>query len=105
MTKQANAPLNRVYPSWSYGNPKRPSKLRHHGKQCIGTGGFGKGYIERHKHGNTPRGTYVEQGMMRPAVLGCPIISITPRLVDKIKNGVRYNYYQPKIAVETEVGY
>lgn len=107
MTKQANAPLNRVYPSWNYCNPKKaPAKLRHFGKQCVGTGGFGKGYIERHMQGRTPRGTYVEQGMMRPAVLGCPVVKVHPRIIDKLDpmDGKRHNYYKPLIDVETRVG-
>lgn len=98
MTKQASAPANRVYPVW--GKQGQPHKLKHITKVLVGTGGFGKGYIENSHQGQVPRGTYVEQGMMRPATLGSPIIRVTPKMLDKYVGGTRLSWFAPKITVE-----
>ena len=78
MTKQAAAPIQRLYPYWPRDDGKAPPSLRHKTKLLVGTGGYGKGYIEHSKQGLTPRGTYVEIGMMRPASLGSPRIWVKP---------------------------
>jgi hypothetical protein len=98
MTKQATAPTNRVYPQWS--NDPMFHKLRHITKILVGTGGFGKGYILRNMQGQVPRGTYVEQGMMRPAVLGCPVVKIVPKMMSKTVNGREIAWFQPSISAE-----
>lgn len=100
MTKQATAPTNRCYPVW-HPRGQDKHKLRHVAKILVGTGGFGKGYIERNTQGLVPRGTYVEQGMMRPAVLGCPIVRITPKRITKTIDGVQImDWIQPVITAE-----
>lgn len=100
MTKQAAAPTNRVYPMWHNSGDPDKHKLRHVSKLLVGTGGFGKGYIERNMQGLTPRGTYVEQGMMRPAVLGCPIVRIVPRLLNREIEGQHTHWFQPTLSAE-----
>jgi hypothetical protein len=100
MTKQATAATNRIYPSWTKGK-RGFAKLRHMDKFLVGTGGFGKGYIERSSQGKIPRGTYVEAGMMRPAALGCPMIRIYPQM-KTYKYGKRTAVgFAPSIVVET----
>ncbi len=95
MTKKPTTPVNRVYPVWG-----DTPKLRHRARYLVGTGGFAKGYVEGSKQGNVPRGSYVEAGMMRPAVLGAPVIWVTPRILDRTIDGVRHEYFDPKITVE-----
>jgi hypothetical protein len=95
MTKKPVTPVNRVYPTWG-----AVPKLRHRARYLVGTGGFAKGYVEGSKQGNVPRGSYVEAGMMRPAVLGAPVVWITPRILDAKIDGVRHEYFDPKITVE-----
>lgn len=73
MTKQAHSPVDRVYPTWG----KTPN-VKHRDIHLVGTGGFSKGYIVGSRNGQVPRGSYVEQGMMRPTVLGAPSIHIEP---------------------------
>ncbi len=100
MTKQPQAPANRLYPAWTYKDGSGDARLRHYTKVLVGTGGFAKGYIEKSKEGNTPRGTYVEKGMMRPAVLGSPIIRITPKIIDRRVDGRRTQWFRPEIRAE-----
>lgn len=95
LTKQAAVPMNRVYPMW-HGTPH----LSHRKKLLIGAGGFSKGYIEYLKHGQTPRGSYVEQKMLNPAALGCPLITIRPS-IRKERVGKRdVQIWDPQITVE-----
>jgi hypothetical protein len=65
----------------------------------VGAGGFSKGYMERTQNGKVPRGSYVEAGMMRPVVLGNPLVFITPNIYDKVKEGERVRYWSPQIEV------
>lgn len=95
MTKMAAAPKNRVYPIWQ-GTPH----LAHRKKVLVGSGGFSKGYIEQSRHGQTPMGGYVERGMMKPVVLGCPIIRIVPRITDTYEGRTRCRSWDPLITVE-----
>ncbi len=74
MTKLAHTPTNRIYPSW---RGKKP-KLHHQTKHLVGCGGFSRGIQVGRRSGQVPRGTYVEQGMMRPTALGAPTIRIRP---------------------------
>lgn len=96
-TKMAAAPKNRVYPIWR-GVPH----LSHRKKVLVGSGGFSKGYIEGARQGQVPCGGYVERGMMKPVVLGCPVIRITPRITEVREHGTRLNrVWDPLITVET----
>ena len=95
MTKQAAVPMNRVYPVW-HGTPH----LSHRKKVLVGSGGFSKWYIEYVKQVQTPRGSYVEQKMLNPAALGCPIITIIPHIRNERLNGVRTEIWEPQIMVE-----
>lgn len=96
MTKMASAPINRVFASWHGKTPH----LYHKKIMLVGAGGFAKGYIERSKQGQVPRGGYVEQGMMNPATLGSPIIRINPTIDEKREDGVRQRLWAPDITVE-----
>ena len=78
-SKLAAAPINRIYPVFS-GTPK----LHHKKIVLVGCGSFARGYIERSKRGRVATGSYVEQGMLGPTVLGNPVISITPGKIDGV---------------------
>lgn len=95
MTKMASAPINRVYPAWHKG-----PRLSHRTIQLVGAGGFSKGYELGAKQGNIPRGSYVEQGMMKPTALGSPIIRIAPRRVRSSVNGKEHEEFNAEITVE-----
>lgn len=93
MTKISSTPKNRCYPIWD-GIPH----LSHRKKILCGTGGFSKAYVEGSRQGQVPRGGYVEKRLMKPVVLGCPIIRIVPRL-EMREHGLRT--WSPKISAET----
>ena len=95
MTKIAAAPKNRVYPIW-----EGTAHLSHRKKLLVGSGGFSKAYEENSKQGTVPRGGYVEQGMMKPAVLGCPIIRITPFLERTYIGKKEWQKWLPKLTAE-----
>ncbi len=69
-TRLGSVPVQRILPDYS----TEPYKLVHKTTYLVATGGFSKGYIERSKQGIVARGSYVEQGMMRPAALGNPVV-------------------------------
>lgn len=74
-TKSPVAPYERIMPRWhGHGSPD----LIHKRVYLVNSGGFARGYAHKSKQGNVPMGGYVEQGMMKPAALGAPIIRITP---------------------------
>jgi hypothetical protein len=74
-TKSPVAPIERVIPRWhGQGAPD----LVHKRVYLVNSGGFARGYQKGATQGSVPMGGYVEQGMMRPASLGAPIIRITP---------------------------
>lgn len=75
-TKMATAPIDRCYPVFKGRNAGR---LKHRKIYLVGTGGWSKGYIEGAKHGQVPRGGYVERKMLNPVSLGAPFIYITPK--------------------------
>lgn len=54
-------------------------RLVHRTKILACTGGFLKGYVVGAKDGDTPRGGYVEQGMMNPVALGGVLVRIKAR--------------------------
>jgi hypothetical protein len=96
-TKVASVPKNRVYPVWD-GIPH----LSHRKKVLVGSGGFSKAYVEGARQGRVPRGGYVEQRMMKPVVLGCPIIRIVPQLrVRDSRQSGAHRTWDPQITVET----
>ena len=78
MTKMATAPMNVLHVDWRSGLPK----LRDYSKILVGAGGFAKSYKAGATQGAVPRGDYVEKGMMTPATLGNPVITIRPRIMD-----------------------
>ena len=88
MTKMAASPINRIYPLWKTAVPH----LRHKKILLVGCGGFCKGYIERSKIGRVPQGSYVEKGLMNPAILGNPLIRVGPNTEEAM--------WQPNITVE-----
>jgi hypothetical protein len=94
-TKKGAGEIDRMYPQWG----RRRHFLAARTTHLVGTGGFSKGYIEHSRNGGVPRGSYVEQGMMRPTVLGNPLIFIKPHFVDKTKDGERIRYWAPEIEV------
>jgi hypothetical protein len=77
MTKQPAAPIPKVRVEW--GSKGYPA-LRERRVYLVGAGGWFKGYAERSRHGNIPRGNYVEQKMLSPVSLGAPLIRITPKM-------------------------
>lgn len=95
-TKMAHAPVDRIYPHWGRGGPD----LRHVDVHLVGAGGFSKGYALGTKQGNVPRGSYVEQGMMRPAALGSPIIRIKPVRDRFTEGGKKREVFEREITVE-----
>lgn len=74
MTKQATAPVNRIYPAYTKGG----GSLTHRKIYLVGTGGFSRGYTASRRDGAVPRGNYVEQRMLNPTALGCPLLLIKP---------------------------
>lgn len=76
MTKQAAEPKNRARPRWRTRGPH--DELIHRKILLAGTGGYSKGYIEHHKIGRVPSGSYVEKRMLSLTVLGAPLIRISP---------------------------
>jgi len=75
-SKKVAAPLDRIYPVFN-GNG-RPH-LNHRTLIIAGTGGFSRAYLQGHCQGNTPRGGYVEKGMLSPVALGGIVVKIRPR--------------------------
>ncbi len=66
-SKRVAAPLQRIEPIWSGRGDKH---LKHRTIWIAGTGSFSRAYMAGNRHGNIPRGCYVEQAMMNPAALG-----------------------------------
>lgn len=95
MTKKSKGEIDRVYPQWGRKKHFLGTRTTH----LVGAGGFSKGYIEGSRAGGVPRGSYVEQGMMRPTVLGNPLLFITPKFVDKTKDNERIRYWAPTVEV------
>jgi hypothetical protein len=95
-TKSPVAPIERIYPRWhGQGAPD----LVHKRVYLVNSGGFARSYQHGAKQGNVPMGLYPEQGMMRPASLGAPIVRITPaHYWGKKKNGT--GTWAPTISVE-----
>lgn len=92
-TKQGAAPVNRIRPQW---HTKGKPDLTHRTGYLVGTGGYSKAYAEFSMQGRVPRGGYAEKGMMRPSVLGSPIIHIVPK--QEMVKGVKQ--CRPQISVE-----
>lgn len=44
------------------------------------TGSFMRGYLQGHRIGGEPGGTYVERGLMQPNALGASVVTFRPRL-------------------------
>lgn len=59
--------------------------LKSRDRYLVATGAFDRGYQENSTAGLTgrPRGGYVEQGAMLPTGLGCPLVSVTPKVVSR----------------------
>lgn len=98
MTKRALGVIQRCHPVW---NSSPHPVLRHRDIHLVGVGGWLKGYQERSRQGQTPRGSYVEQKMLAPVALGSPLIRITPRLRHEWRGKMRTTYWEPEIRVET----
>lgn len=67
-TRLGAVPINRIVPDF------KSMELRHDTKYLVGCGGYSKGYLEGHRDGLVPRGTYVETGLLRPTTLGSPAV-------------------------------
>jgi hypothetical protein len=67
-------------------------RLDHRTRHMIGTGGWGRGYIEG-------RPTYVSAGVFPPVTLGQPIIHIRPRYRVTTSTGARV--WEPQIKEES----
>lgn len=52
-------------------------KLEERRVPLVGTGGWYKGRLVGSREGQIPRGSYVEQGGMRPVSLGAPLVMVT----------------------------
>lgn len=91
-TKSGFIRKNRVGPRWE----TTPPKLGHRPVALIGTGGYSKSYIEEHTEGQVLIGTYAEQALMNPSVIGSPMLKIWPRVV--VKEGVQT--WDPILRVE-----
>jgi len=72
-TRMTNTPVQRLYVDWET-TPSIESRTLH----LVGTGGFSPGYVQGSREGMTPRGGYVETALMRPTVLGNPLIRCLP---------------------------
>jgi hypothetical protein len=97
MSKMAASPLNRVYSSWRGSVPH----LLHKKILLVGCGGFAKGYMERYRRGKIPSSSYVEKGLMNPATLGNPLVSIFPTLNSReTAEKVRQRLFEPEVIVE-----
>ena len=98
-SKIAAVPMDRCFPVWPHQQGMHEPKLYYKTVLLCGTGSFMKGYVEGRQEGLTPRGTYVEKGMMRPVSLGAPVITITPRDKDTEKDarGKRSKVWLPDI--------
>jgi hypothetical protein len=92
MTKLAHAPINRIYPAWGGKEPD----VYHRDIHLVGTGGFSRAIQIGKRAGLVPRGSYVEQAMMRPVSLGAPIIRIK---IERSTKGGR-DLLQRRITVE-----
>jgi hypothetical protein len=79
-TKKVGAPIDYVKPIFP--NNGAPPRLVHRTRIIARTGGFLKGYIPGNKHGQVPRGNYVEQAMLNPVALGGVLVKITPAWLD-----------------------
>lgn len=53
--------------------------LTHRKIILVGAGGYAKTYVEGHKLGNIPSGTYAEKRMLSPVIVGSPTIWWEPR--------------------------
>ena len=94
-SKKVAAPIDRVEPTWG----RRGPTLIHRTKILACTGSFSRAYMVGSKHGNVPRGDYVEQKMLNPAALGGVCIRIRPRWLDST-NGSRASTWLPDLSVE-----
>ena len=75
-SKKVAAPLDRIYPVF---DGKGKPHLNHRTIIIAGTGGFSRAYLQSHCQGVTPRGGYVEKGMLSPVASGGVVIKIRPR--------------------------
>lgn len=73
--KKVATKVQRLAPRWGLRN----HELKHKNVILACTGGFLRGYMAGSKRGNTPRGGYVEAGMMTPVALGGVVILARPR--------------------------
>ena len=71
-------PADKIHDLYVDFGPKK-ARLKHRNRIIAGTGGWLKGYMLNSRRGNTPRGSYVEQGTMPPVTLGAPILRARPR--------------------------
>ncbi len=98
-TKSPAVPISRVKPRW---HGKGAPDLIHKRVLLVNSGGFSKGYVPRSKQGQVPMGGYVEQGMMKPASLGAPVIRIEAYVKDTGDHAQnnRERVWDPRISVE-----
>jgi hypothetical protein len=99
-SKAPAAPIERLYPYW-FRTGATPILL-HKTKLLVGTGSFSKAYVQGSRAGLVPRGGYVEQALMTPAVLTSPLIRIVPRRRHMRIDGQKIEFFEAQLSVELE---
>ena len=56
----------------------KQGRIRHRTQHYVATGGYMTGYTQGSKIDGLPRGSYVEEGMMKPTTMGGVIINLKP---------------------------
>jgi len=72
--KLVGAPMDRLYVNWN----TDPPQIEHKTIIVACTGGWLRGYRERHRRGGRAQGTYVEKKLLSPTALGGVVISARP---------------------------
>lgn len=94
-SKKVAAPLDQIRPLWKGSGEPR---LTHRTILIAGTGGFSRAYLAGHRQGGTPRGGYVEKGMMSPVALGGVVVKVRPRW--KYDRAGKCQYWSPDLSIE-----
>jgi hypothetical protein len=79
--KLAATPLARPFPKWGKKNGEHD--LDHRDVYLLNCGGFSKSNVVGHRVGGIIRGDYPEKGMMTPATLSAPIITVNLKCKSK----------------------
>lgn len=96
-TKKPAASIDRLTPRW---NVRGEPHLHHRTIFLVNSGGFAQGYQQGSRQGKIPMGLYPELGMMGPATLGAPIVTIRPDIVFSRDETGKHRHWSPKVKVE-----